>query len=158
MPAEWASTDAMFKSILVPIDIAHRSSWEHALPQAIELARTGGGTVTVITVVRDLKAVFEGVQFPFQVELMMSSARDKLVEIVSAYRASDVALDEEVRFGSIGHEILQAVREHRADLVLMASHRPELKDYFIGPNAAYVAQHATCSVLVLRRPEPAAGS
>ena len=29
----------MFKTILVPIDIAHRSSWEHALPQAIELAR-----------------------------------------------------------------------------------------------------------------------
>jgi universal stress protein F len=143
----------MFKAILVPIDIAHRSSWEHALPQAIELAAASGGIITVITVVRDLKAAFEGVQFPFQVELMMSSARDKLVEIVSAHRVSAVILNEEVRFGSIGHEILGTARERRADLIVMASHRPEMKDYFIGPNAAYVAQHAFCSVLVLRRPE-----
>jgi nucleotide-binding universal stress UspA family protein len=62
-------------------------------------------------------------------------------------------MTEEVRFGSIGHEILGAARERRADLIVMASHRPEMKDYFIGPNAAYVAQHAFCSVLVLRRPE-----
>jgi hypothetical protein len=31
----------MFRSILVPIDIAHRSSWQFALPQAIELAAAG---------------------------------------------------------------------------------------------------------------------
>jgi nucleotide-binding universal stress UspA family protein len=37
--------------------------------------------------------------------------------------------------------------------ILMASHRPEVKDYLIGPNAAHVAQHADCSVLVLRRME-----
>jgi len=143
----------MFKAILVPIDIAHRSSWEHALPQAIELAAASGGVVTVITVVRDLKAAFEGAHFPFQVELMISSARDKLVDIVSKYRESNATVSEEVRFGSIGHEILGAARERRADLIVMASHRPEMKDYFIGPNAAYVAQHAFCSVLVLRRPE-----
>jgi len=144
----------MFNAILVPIDIAQRSSWEHAVPQAIELAAAGIGNVTVITVVRDLKAAFEGVAFPFQAELMMSSARDKLLEIVSAYRASSVAVNEEVRFGSIGREILSAARERRTDLIVMASHRPEVKDYLIGPNAAYVAQHAHCSVLVLRPPEP----
>jgi universal stress protein F len=143
----------MFKTILVPIDVAHRSSWEHAIPQALELAATNAGTLTVITVVRDLKAAFEGVRFPFQVDLMISVARDKLVEIVSAYRQSNVTINEEVRFGSIGHEILSAAQELRADLIVMASHRPELKDYLIGPNAAYIAQHAFCSVLVLRAAE-----
>lgn len=146
----------MFKSIVVPIDVAHRNSWESALPQAIELAASNG-VVTVITVVRDPKAAFEGAYFPLQAELMMSGARDKLVEIVSAYRESNVTMTEEVRFGSIGHEILGAARERRADLIVMASHRPEMKDYFIGPNAAYVAQHAFCSVLVLRRPGIHAG-
>lgn len=141
----------MFKSILVPIDIAQRSSWEGALPQAIELARGSSGKVTVITVVRDVKAMLEGVQFPFQVEIMMSGAYDKLAEIVSSYRAAEVVIEEEVRFGSISREILAAAKERRADLILMASHRPELKDYLIGPNAAHVAQHAGCSVLVLRR-------
>ncbi|MEZ5829662.1 MAG: universal stress protein [Dongiaceae bacterium] len=146
----------MFRAILVPVDIAQRSSWEHSLPQAIELAKASGGTVTVVTVVRDLRAVLEGVQFPFQVELMMSSTREKLAEIVSAYRGRDVTVIEEVRFGSIGHEVLASARERKSDLILMASHRPEMKDFFVGPNAAYVAQHATCSVLVLRQP-PAPG-
>ena len=41
-----AKGGSMFKSILVPIDVAHRSSWESALPQAIELA-AGNGIVTV---------------------------------------------------------------------------------------------------------------
>ena len=140
----------MFKSILVPIDIAQRSSWEGALPQAIELARASSGKVTVITVVRDIKAMLEGVQFAFQVEIMMSRARDKLAEIVSGHRAAEVVIEEEVRFGGISREILAVAKERRADLILMASHRPEMKDYLIGPNASHVAQHADCSVLVLR--------
>ena len=32
----------------------------------------------------------------------------------------------------------------------MASHRPELRDYLIGPNAARVMRHADASVLVVR--------
>jgi len=40
----------MFKSIVVPIDIAHGSSWEFALPQAIELAQSDRGMVGGINV------------------------------------------------------------------------------------------------------------
>ena len=36
------------------------------------------------------------------------------------------------------------------DLIIMASHRPELQDYLLGPNAARVVRHANCSVLVVR--------
>jgi len=144
----------MFKTILVPIDIAQRSSWEHAIPQAIELAAASKGIVMVMTVVRDLKAAFEGVHFAFQAELMVSKARDKLAKIVSGYRDRNVVLNEEVRFGSIGREILETARQQKADLIVMASHRPEFMDYLIGPNAAYVAQHALCSVLVLRSSQP----
>ena len=40
--------------------------------------------------------------------------------------------------------------ETNADLIVMASHRPELKDFLLGPNAARVVRHANCSVLVVR--------
>jgi nucleotide-binding universal stress UspA family protein len=143
----------MFKSILVPIDIEQPNSWDLALPQAIELAEASRGSVTVMTVVKDLKAMFEGRYFSFQVDLMISGARDKLIRIVSGYRSTNVPLTEEVCFGSIGHEILRTAHDCGTDLVVMASHRPEMRDYLIGPNAAHVAQHAKCSVLVLRRPE-----
>ena len=35
----------------------------------------------------------------------------------------------------------------------MASHRPSLKDYLLGPNAAHVACHALCTVYIVREDE-----
>jgi len=143
----------MFRSIVVPIDVAHRSSWQFALPQAIELAAAGKAKLTVITVVRELSAMFEGVRFEFQLERLISDAREKLAQIVAEFETHGLVVNQRVLFGSIGAEIRSAATEARADLIVMASHRPEMRDYLIGPNAAYVAQNATCSVLVLRRCE-----
>jgi nucleotide-binding universal stress UspA family protein len=36
------------------------------------------------------------------------------------------------------------------DAIVMAAHRPELRDYLLGPNAARVVRHANQSVLVVR--------
>ena len=141
----------MFKSILVPIDLAHQSSWQFAIPEAIELAKAGQCKLTVMTVVRETKVMFEGVYFPFQLEQMVADARSNLDKIVHEFHTTEFQIEQEVRFGSIGHEILAAARDRDVDLIVMASHRPEMLDYLIGPNAAHVAQHAACSVLILRR-------
>jgi universal stress protein F len=145
----------LFKSILVPVDIAQRSSWQFALPEAIEQARAGGASIAVVTVIRELRAMFEAVYFPIQLERMMADARIKLAAAVQEFPAPDLKITQETRVGSIGPEILAASRQYKTDLILMASHRPAMRDYLIGPNAAYVAQHAECSVLVLRRFAPA---
>ena len=50
---------------------------------------------------------------------------------------------------SIYAEILGFVEEAEADLVV-GSHRPMIKDYQLGTNAARVVRHACCSVLVAR--------
>jgi len=71
-----------------------------------------------------------------------------------------VPIEQEVRVGSIVREILAAAESKGVDLIVMASHRPGMRDYLIGPNAAYVAQRARCSVLVLRKfaPQPQGAS
>ena len=46
--------------------------------------------------------------------------------------------------------MINVAKEIKADLIVMASHRPELRDYLLGPNAARVVRHADCSVLVVR--------
>ena len=56
----------MFRSILIPIDVARQSSWKFAIPEALELAQASGGRLTLMTVVRELTAMFKGVQLPFQ--------------------------------------------------------------------------------------------
>ena len=55
-----------------------------------------------------------------------------------------------MRQGTIYSEILKVAEDCSADLIIMASHRPELKDYMLGPNASRVVRHANCSVLVVR--------
>ena len=52
--------------------------------------------------------------------------------------------------GKIYREILSAAKAIEADLIVMGSHHPELKDYLLGPNAARVVRHADCSVMVVR--------
>lgn len=141
----------MFKSILVPIDIAHESSWRFAVPEAVELARASGGRLTIVTIVRELSALFESAHLAFQLERMVSDARARLRTIIASIETAGVPLSQDVKFGSIGPEILRAAAEQAADLIVMESHRPEMLDYVIGPNAAHVARHAICSVLVLRK-------
>lgn len=141
----------MFRSILVPVDVAQESSWRFALPEALELAAAGGKRIIVMTVVREMSAMFEGVYFPFQLEAMVAEARKRLAQIVLDFPAPGIAVEQDVRMGSIGSEILACADEHGVDLIVMASHRPEMRDYLIGPNAAHVSRQASCSVLVLRK-------
>jgi universal stress protein F len=141
----------MFKSILVPIDVAHKSSWQTAIPEAIAMTKGAHGKLAVVTVVRETTAMLGGVRSRLQLQSIVDEAGGRLAEILRKYRAEKVRITEEVRIGSIAHEILSAAKDRRADLIVMASHRPEMLDYLIGPNAAHVATHAACSVLVLRQ-------
>ncbi len=47
-------------------------------------------------------------------------------------------------------EIMAFADETGCDLIVMTSHRPELSDYLLSPNAARVVRHARQSVLVVR--------
>jgi nucleotide-binding universal stress UspA family protein len=56
-----------------------------------------------------------------------------------------------VRQGGIYHEVLEEAKLLPADLIVMSSHRPAMKTYFLGSNAGHVVRYAKCSVLVVRR-------
>ena len=64
---------------------------------------------------------------------------------IDAARISSV-----VRQGGIYHEILEEAAAIKADLIVMTSHRPAMRTYFLGSNAGHVVRYAKCSVLVVR--------
>jgi nucleotide-binding universal stress UspA family protein len=55
-----------------------------------------------------------------------------------------------VRQGGIYHEVLEEAKAIGADLIVMSSHRPAMRTYFLGSNAGHVVRYAKCSVLVVR--------
>jgi nucleotide-binding universal stress UspA family protein len=140
----------MYKNILVAIDLSEESSWRKALPLAIELAKTFGVQLHVTTVVRDIKAIWKTQYFPLGYEMMIKDAERRLAILLYENVPHELRPRSTVGHGGIYAEILRIARETSADLIIMASHRPEMKDYLIGPNAAKVVRHAACSVLVVR--------
>jgi nucleotide-binding universal stress UspA family protein len=58
-----------------------------------------------------------------------------------------------VRQGGVYHEVLEDAKAIHADLVVMSSHRPAMKTYFLGSNAGHVVRYARRSVRVVRRAE-----
>jgi universal stress protein G len=56
-----------------------------------------------------------------------------------------------VRQGGIYHEVLEEAKTIGADLIVMSSHRPAMRTYFLGSNAGHVVRYAKCSVLVVRQ-------
>ncbi len=81
---------------------------------------------------------------------MIENADKALHALVKEQVPDDIAVQCIIASGSIYHEILNAAKKAGADLIVMQSHRPELTDYLLGPNASKVTRHAECSVMVVR--------
>ena len=149
----------MYKNILIAVDADEPASWADALPVAAELARCFSARLTLCSVVRDVEAELEAEWSPIGYREMLELARVRLLELAGTI--PELTVDVEVGTGTICGGVLEIAERVQADLIVLASHVPELKDYLLSANAARVARRAACSVLVVRRQaaveEPAAG-
>jgi len=141
----------MYKHILLTVDLDDEDSWSKALPLAISNAEMHGATLSVMTVVPDFGMSLVGQYFPKDhIEKVMKEANKRLHELVAARVPEGMQVQHVVRQGTVYEMVLLTAKEIEADLIIIASHRPALKDYLLGPNAARVVRHANCSVLVVR--------
>ena len=141
----------MYKRILLPIDLDQESSWREALPVAVEYCLIFGARLELMTVVPDFGTGLIGSYFPagFE-EKAVGEARDRLETLAREKVSGNIKVNCRVAQGPVYEEIIACARDVKADLIVMASHRPELKDYLLGPNAARVVRHSDISVLVVR--------
>lgn len=139
----------MYSSILVPIDLEEPSSWSKAVPAALALARCFSARVTLATVVEDKVAALEAQWSSIGYRDLLSTARARLGTLADDLREG-LAVETRVGTGSICGGLLSLADEVEADLIVLASHRPAMKDWLIGANAARIVRHARCSVLVVR--------
>jgi len=140
----------VFKSILVPVDLAEPELAKPAIDTACAMARATTGSIRLINVLPMTPVMLaEYVPPDFDVQ-QRKSAEDGLAAL-----ARDCGLDARhvstvVRQGGIYHEVIEEAKAMPADLIVMTSHRPDMRSYFLGSNAGHMVRYATCSVLVLR--------
>ena len=140
----------MFKSILVPIDLADTDLAKPAIATAATLSRTFQGTVRLLNVL-PITPVMLAEYVPADFESQQRQSSEDALAIVAAESGIEAArISTTVRQGGIYHEILEEAAEIGADLIVMTSHRPAMRTYFLGSNAGHVVRYATCSVLVVR--------
>jgi nucleotide-binding universal stress UspA family protein len=141
----------MFKSILVPIDLSDPNLAKPAIATAAALSQTYDGTVRLLNVL-PMTPVMLAEYVPADFDSQQRVSSEQALAIVArgcgieASRVSSV-----VRQGGIYHEILEEAAAVKAELIVMTSHRPAMKTYFLGSNAGHVVRYAKCSVLVVRQ-------
>jgi len=141
----------MYKSILVPIDLGEESSWSKALPTAEKLALTFGAELHVVTVVPDFGKSIVGSFFSKDYEAQaLEKAGEMLKTFLEEHNPHNQTIKGHIAHGTIYEEIAKTADKLNSDLIVLSSHRPELKDYLLGPNAARVVRHANQSVMVVR--------
>lgn len=140
----------MFNKVLVSIDLGDAVSSEKVLKAGLELI-SGDDTMHVICVVPDYGMSVVGSFFPEGHEKeALSAALDTLHNFTKMHVPKSVKVQHIIAHGNIYEEIIETADKVDADVIVIGSHRPKLKDYLLGPNAARVVRHADQSVLVVR--------
>jgi len=141
------------QSVLCAVDISNKTRDVGVLKQAARLAAMDGAQLDVITVVPDygmsvVGSFFEADHHAKAVEETRRLLRDLVSEVLGA--GADKSVRHIVAVGNAYEEILRAAEADGAGLIVIGAHKPDFKDYLLGPNAARVVRHSACSVFVVR--------
>jgi nucleotide-binding universal stress UspA family protein len=141
---------SMAKKILLPIDLNSPVSWIKPLGEAQKMLLEGG-ELHVVSVLPDFGMSMVGAFFQTGFEqTALHSFGEALRAWVRQHVPNAVEVHPHVLHGVIYDEILRAADKLEVDVIIMAAHRPEAKDYLLGSNAARVVRHAKQSVYVVR--------
>lgn len=147
-----APSPLALKSILVPLDFSEPS--RRALDYPLSLADKFGAKLTLLHVVEPIATPDFGGALPLALEddRLMDTAREELSLLVESSGIPPAKIEKTlVRFGRSFHEIADAARTRKVDLIVLATHgRTGLSRALLGSTAECVVRHAPCPVLVVR--------
>jgi nucleotide-binding universal stress UspA family protein len=131
----------VYKTILVPVDLDCPEAAAEYLDVARGLARANGATLTVISIlpmlIGDAGDPAGGYRPELDAFLTRHGAASEINEIIEVG-------------GSIFSEIRAAAERIGADLIVMGARNPEFTGALVGSNAAHVALHTPCSILLIQ--------
>jgi universal stress protein G len=141
----------MFRQILVPVDLADTELAKPSIETAVALVRPSGGHLRLLNVL-PMTPVMLAEYVPTDFDEQQRQSAEEALTIIAGESGLDSAhVSTTVRQGGVYHEVLEEAKEINADLIVMSSHLPAVRTYFLGSNASHVVRYAKCSVLVVRK-------
>ncbi|GLQ36311.1 universal stress protein UspA [Amylibacter marinus] len=143
----------MSSSVLVAVDISNSGEDAKVIKIAARLAEMEGANLDVVTVVPDFGMSVVGSFFSeghHDKALAEAKARLKQEVIDALGTGGDIKIRHIVATGNAYDEVLKVAKEAGSDLIVVGAHKPDFKDYLLGPNAARIVRHSGCSVYVVR--------
>ena len=142
----------MYRHILVPLDLRQPKAHTKILDTVQQHfcdARAALHLVTVLPHDESLGILSQFIPEGFE-EAQEARALESLEQIAAGLDGRFASVTPHVRSGNVYVEVLAQAEQAKADLIILGAHKPELKDYLLGPSAARIMRHADCSVLVVR--------
>ncbi len=134
----------MYNKIVIPLALDQG----HGL-RAMALARrlkTENGKIIVAHVIDQIPGFAKYYMTSDNQQKIKQSARDSIAERIGSEKDAEAV----VLSGQPGRTITDYANKMGADCIIVGSHKPGLKDFFLGSTAARVVRYAKCSVHVLR--------
>jgi nucleotide-binding universal stress UspA family protein len=137
----------LYTKIMVPIDLAHVERLGKALRTAADLSNHYGIPACYVGVTTETPSPLGHTPAEYAVKLKefgrkQAEAHGHETE-TKAYASPDPTID-------LDDTLLKAVHDVGADLVVMASHIPDVVDHFWPSNGGTIASHSDASVFVVR--------
>ncbi len=136
----------MYKKIMIPVALDHTDHLGDAVAAAKALSAEGADLL-LVSVIEDIPS-YVRIQIPD--ELLKDAKADALEQLAKLAEQHSVHASCHAVHGTPGSSLVDFAGAHGIDLIVIASHRPGLADYFLGSTAARVVRHAACAVHVIR--------
>lgn len=136
-----------YAHIMLPIDLEHADRMEKAIETALALAVQFEAKLTFVSVTSELPGMSAHNPSEFQSKLAALAQRHGERLSKAAQSKMYVAHDPTAQIDGI---LLEAIKDIGADLVVMASHVPNVMNAIWPSHGGKMASHADISVFVVR--------
>lgn len=137
----------MFTKIMTPVDLAHADKMDKALRVARDTAIEHGAELCLVGVTSSSpgKIAHTPEEYGQKLKAFAATQADQLGVPVTTHVI--VSHDPSVQ---MDRELEAAVKHLNADLVVMATHLPNVADYLFTGHGAHMAAHSAASVFLVR--------
>lgn len=137
----------MFQKIMVPVDLAHADKLERALKAAGDLGKLYGASIVYVGVTSSAPGALGHNPEEYRNKLRAFAELQGDAAGITAESHVIVAHDPAV---DLNQSLARCVDELGCDMVVMATHVPNLADHFMHAHGGQLAIHTRASVLLVR--------